>query len=45
MNIPTTIKTDERIFKITTFDNEIFLANLGIAFEYLKQNNISFVEL
>lgn len=40
MSIPTTINTNERIFKITTFDGETFLCNVKTAKEYLKDGNI-----
>lgn len=40
MKAPKTIKTDERIFKVTTFDNEIFLCNVKRAQKELKQGNI-----
>lgn len=35
--VETTIKTDERIFKITTYDDEIFLCNLSTAYEIIKE--------
>jgi hypothetical protein len=38
--IPTVINTDERIFKIKTFDNDIFLCNVKTAKEYLKEGQI-----
>jgi hypothetical protein len=38
--IPTTINTNERIFKIETFDNDTFLCNVDTAKEYLKAQNI-----
>lgn len=37
---PNTIKTDERIFKILTFDNDYLLCNLDRAQELLNQGNI-----
>lgn len=38
--IPTIINTDERIFKIETFDNETFLCNVKTAKEYLSKGEI-----
>ena len=38
--IPTTINTDERIFKIETFDNDTFLCNVKTAKEYLNEGAI-----
>jgi len=38
--IPTTINTNERIFKIETFDNDTFLCNVTTAKEYLKEGQI-----
>ena len=38
--IPTTIKTDERIFKIETFEDETFLCNIETAKEYLEKGEI-----
>ena len=37
---PETIKTNERIFKITTFDDETFLCNVDVAKQYLQEENI-----
>jgi hypothetical protein len=38
--IPTTINTNERIFKIETFDNDTFICNVATAKEYLKEGQI-----
>jgi len=38
--IPKIIKTDERIFKIQTFDDDTFLCNIDVAREYLNKDNI-----
>lgn len=38
--IPTTINTDERIFKIETFEDETFLCNTKTAKEYLERGEI-----
>lgn len=37
---PKTIKTTERIFKITTFDDDTFLCNIDVAKKYLHIDNI-----
>ena len=37
---PTTINTNERIFKIVTFDGDTFLCNLKDAQRELKEGNI-----
>lgn len=34
--VPTEIKTDERIFKVETFDSETFLCNLDTAYLIVK---------
>lgn len=36
----TTINTNERIFKIETFDNDTFLCNVKVAKEYLSEGEI-----
>lgn len=38
--IPTTISTDERIFKILTYDNDYILCNVSTAKELLKNDMI-----
>jgi len=38
--IPTTINTNERIFKIETFDNEMLLCNVKTAKELLNKGEI-----
>ena len=38
--IPTTINTEERVFKIETFDNEMLLCNTKTAKELLKEGLI-----
>ena len=38
--IPTTINTNERIFKIETFDNEMLLCNIVTAKELLNKGDI-----
>ena len=38
--IPTTINTNERIFKIETFEDETFLCNTKTAKEYLEKGEI-----
>lgn len=40
MSIPTTINTDERIFKVLTYDNDYILCNLSTAKELLKNDMI-----
>lgn len=40
MKIPTTINTNERIFKILTYDNDFILCNLSTAKELLKKDMI-----
>lgn len=40
LKIPKTIKTDERIFKIQTFDDDKFLCNVDISKQYLQADNI-----
>jgi hypothetical protein len=38
--IPKTINTNERIFKIETFDNDTFLCNVATAKEILNKGEI-----
>ena len=38
--IPTTIKTNERIFKIETFDNDTLLCNVETAKDLLNKGEI-----
>ena len=38
--IPTTINTNERIFKIETFENEMLLCNVATAKELLNKGEI-----
>ena len=40
MKIPKTIKTDVRIFKVLTYDNDYILCNLSTAKELLKNDMI-----
>ena len=40
VTIPTTINTDERIFKVLTYDNDYILCNLSTAKELLKNDMI-----
>lgn len=38
--VPNVIKTDERIFMITTFDGEACLCNLDTAYEIVKKGMV-----
>ena len=40
VTIPTTINTDERIFKVLTYDNDYILCNVATAKELLKNDMI-----
>jgi hypothetical protein len=40
LKIPTTINTEERVFKIETFDNETLLCNTKTAKECLEKGEI-----
>lgn len=40
VKIPTTIKTNERIFKIKTFDDDLVLCNVKTAKKLLKKQMI-----
>lgn len=38
--VPTTINTEERIFRVVTFDDEVILCNLKTAKELLEKQEI-----